>query len=180
MVEPTFIPIGYELKLVVAPSREWLDVPNVEEICSVSNCISKEPLRGRYTWVNFEVGLFESPELARKDVVNLDEYTLFGYEAYPVVFLPDGQKPWLLPTLNVEPFSSRMIFIGHDIVGRSNKFYNFGCSPLSCNRLAEEIAVNRYCLIDSFEDAYQAAIRFGQEQPEPADYHLLSVYREIL
>ena len=130
MNEPTFIPIGYYLKHV-AIKPEFLHFPNVEEICSVADCISKPPPRSRYSWVNFDIGLYESSELARKDVEQLDQYTLFGYEAHPVVFSPDGESPWLLPTLNVEPFSSRMIFIGYDIVGRSDKYNNFDPSQLS-------------------------------------------------
>lgn len=51
----------------------------------------------------------------------------------------------------------------------------FGCSPLSCNGMAEEISVNEFCLIDDLETALAAARRFGVEQPEPGPYVIVEV-----
>jgi hypothetical protein len=51
----------------------------------------------------------------------------------------------------------------------------FGCSPLSCNGMAENISVNEFCLIDDMETALTAARRFGVEQPEPGPYVIVEV-----
>ena len=51
----------------------------------------------------------------------------------------------------------------------------FGCSPLSCNGMAESIPVNDSCLIDDMETALAAARRFGVEQPEPGPYVIVEV-----
>lgn len=54
---------------------------------------------------------------------------------------------------------------------------SYGCSPLSCNGMASEHPVNRYCLFDDLEAAYQAGLAFGREQPEPAPYVVVEVLR---
>jgi hypothetical protein len=51
----------------------------------------------------------------------------------------------------------------------------FGCSPLSCNGMAESLPVNDFCLIDDLETALAAARRFGIEQPEPGPYLVIEV-----
>ncbi len=51
----------------------------------------------------------------------------------------------------------------------------FECSPLSCNGMAGEIPVNRYCLLDNVEQALRVAARFDEEQPEPGDYFVVEV-----
>jgi hypothetical protein len=54
----------------------------------------------------------------------------------------------------------------------------FGHSPLSCNLLAREIRVNRYCLVDDREEALRLVARFNREQPEPGTYFAVLVARE--
>ena len=51
----------------------------------------------------------------------------------------------------------------------------FGCSPLSCNGMAESVAVNDFCLVDDIKTALAAARRFGIQQPEPGPYVIVEV-----
>ena len=44
--------------------------------------------------------------------------------------------------------------------------------------MAREIAVNRYCLIDTLDDAIATARIFAGEQPEPGDYYVVEVWRK--
>jgi hypothetical protein len=54
------------------------------------------------------------------------------------------------------------------------------CSPLSCNLLATEWSANRWCLLDSFDDALRAAAAFPQGGAEPGPYVLLEVWSNVL
>ena len=69
-------------------------------------------------------------------------------------------------------------FLGYDLVGRSSGSY-FECSPLSCNHCAEQVAVNRHCLLDDLDVAVQKGIEFGNPDSgvESGPYSLLEVYR---
>ena len=69
--------------------------------------------------------------------------------------------------------------LGYDVVEVSvaspspPRLPGFGHSPLSCNLLAREVPVNRYCLVDNREDALRLAERFNREPPEPGTYFAL-------
>jgi hypothetical protein len=67
--------------------------------------------------------------------------------------------------------------LGYDIVTRyaGNIFEH---SPLSCNGLAEEIKVNRYCLIDGSEMAFEIAKQFEVKGAEPGPYYVVEVWRQ--
>jgi hypothetical protein len=54
---------------------------------------------------------------------------------------------------------------------------SYGCSPLSCNGLACDYPVNRYCLLDDIDTAFQVGLAFGREEPEPAPYVIIEVLR---
>ena len=47
----------------------------------------------------------------------------------------------------------------------------------TCNGMACQYPVNRHCLFDDLEAAYQAGLAFGREQPEPAPYVVIEVLR---
>jgi len=51
----------------------------------------------------------------------------------------------------------------------------FGCSPLTCNSMAENIPVNEFCLLDVLESALATAQRFEIEKPEPGPYFVIEV-----
>jgi hypothetical protein len=116
-------------------------------------------------------------------------FRLFAYRAMPLHFDKTGIAkpvtldelfPKELPSLPPEPTPFSYNRIGYDIVERNPAmgFLGFGCSPLSCNGIAESIPVNEFCLIDDLESAVAAARRFGIEQPEPGPYVVIEVLTE--
>jgi hypothetical protein len=158
---------------------DWLKVPSVEEICSVSTCVSAGPEDWIGSWKHNELGWYDSPELAWAVVPAVAEgFEVFAYSVAPVVFVAGEQKSLALPPLAVARRPAAYEIIGFDAVGKSVSDF-FECSPLSCNHMASEIAVNRYCLIDDMSDAMAAACRFSLEQPEPGDYYVVQVWRAI-
>ena len=79
-------------------------------------------------------------------------------------------------TLNMQHLESI-----NDIVERNPAMgiLGFGCSPLSCNGMAESTTVNDACLIDELESALAAARRFAVEQPEPGPFVVIEVLAGI-
>ncbi|MBY0589225.1 hypothetical protein K2X85_18785 [bacterium] len=77
------------------------------------------------------------------------------------------------------PIANGFRILGYDVVSSSSVGLSFQHSPLSCNHMAEEIPVNRYCLIDRLENSIAVARRFSIEQPEPGTYYVVEVWREI-
>jgi hypothetical protein len=79
-------------------------------------------------------------------------------------------------TVPAEPIPGSFVSLGFDV---ANKTYSpfFECSPLSCNGMAEEVPVNRSCLIETLEDAIAFAERCAREEPEPGPYYVLEVLR---
>ena len=54
------------------------------------------------------------------------------------------------------------------------------CSPLSCNSGAKEFPVNRYCLIDTLEEALRIAEAIDKDGGyEPGPYGIMSVWEQI-
>ena len=76
-----------------------------------------------------------------------------------------------------EPDFLPYIRIGYDVVERnaSMGILGFGCSPLSCNGMAENIPVNEFCLLNDLESALATAHRFDAEKPEPGPYVVIEV-----
>jgi hypothetical protein len=56
----------------------------------------------------------------------------------------------------------------------------FECSPLSCNRAAENFPTNVFCLLDNEAEAYHAILEMSQAGSgvEPGPYYLFKVYRK--
>ena len=69
--------------------------------------------------------------------------------------------------------------LGVDVAGKLfDSIAGFGCSPLSCNSMASEYAVNAHCLFDERHAALAAAERFSVEKPEPGTYFVAEVLVE--
>jgi hypothetical protein len=148
----------------------------VDEICSVSNCISSGPADWIQKWLHNTLGFFDTEALAWQVVS--DEragFRMYAYEAFPIQFDEGRAMPWSVPvrvTLDLGDYT----FLGYDAVSRTGD-YNFDCSALSCNSAAVEFPVNECCLIDDVEEAYRACIAVSAGRYEPGPYHLLKVYR---
>jgi hypothetical protein len=176
------IPAGYMYKRV-APRPEWLKASQVEDVFSVSGCISKDAFDWIDQWLHNGHWLFDSPEIlkeaARLAEADLAGSTLFYYEVHPQQF-DEQARAWsdIAPepsfTTNVVP-PARKTLQGYDVatfsVGTSVE-----CSPLSCNNLAGDLATNARCLFESFAAA-RTALEAGRfDHSEPGPMRIFAVY----
>ena len=169
--------VGYFPKDTAVPP-DWSAAVHVKEICSVSSCVNASPPGCFEHGLNNEWGFFNTPEdAAMVAATGNGKYTIFGYRVLPVRYAKGGAKPFVIPELPVEPLGPGFTSLGFDVASKSKHAF-VECSPLSCNLIAAEIAVNQFCLIDEFHQAVAFAERCGREQPEPGTYYVLEVLRE--
>ncbi len=176
------IPVGYMAKRVsVRP--EWLNAGRVDNIYSVSNCISKDFTDYINYWKHNGCWFFDNPgtilQLARNNRFDVGETVLFFYETHDLQF-DDTKGQWA--SFKPEPsFTTAVtaphlkVFEGYDVVtfsvGTSAE-----CSPLSCNALAGEVDTNEHCLLASLEYA-QCLLENGKfKNTEPGPYRIFAVY----
>ena len=175
------IPLGYLYKHVVRVP-EWLKASSVNDVFSVSNCISKY-FAIYYDWNKHNgYGVFNSPTLmqtlAHEHNVDLTGTTLFYYETYEKQY-DNWKKSWVpfYPCGAVavdSTMAGEKQLAGFDVVTYS---YFPECSPLSCNRLADIISVNEHCLLRTFDEAKELieknAFNSGSKR---GPYNILAVY----
>ena len=177
------IPVGYMSKKVVA-RPEWLQTHDVEDICAVSGCISKSFADYMNYWKHNGYWFFNSgseiEQLCNEEDIDTSGNALFYYEVFEKEYDEDSRS-W--STFEPEPSfpthvqkPERAELLGYDVttffVGTSPE-----CSPLSCNSLATEIAVNRHCLFDTFEQAVGALGAGKFDDSEPGPFRVFAVYR---
>ena len=201
---PSPVFIGYFPKLVAqkkdlkAQNGEmWLKNDIVEEICSVSDCISDGPPDGWIDqWKHNDLGFFPT-EIAALSVIPEDgrkKYELFAYKLYPIKF-DRGEIVEQTIESKAEENLSQFVFIGFDIVSKSVSDF-FECSPLSCGCGCEIFPVNQFCLIQNFDEALGCWKKISEEvagiemikRPdgifewhgkwEPGPYYLFQVFRK--
>jgi len=157
-------PMGYMAKkLEMAGALENFNAPpHVEDVCSVSNCISKDFCDYIPFWKHNGFWVFDSPDILRECAeegkASLEGMTLFYYEIFEQQYNAEKGE-WELFT--PEPSFPLDVKIpneaGKKLFGFDIATYSYGnspeCSPLSCNGLANEIPVNKHCLIDDFDEA---------------------------
>ncbi|UQA57099.1 hypothetical protein [Polyangium aurulentum] len=180
MVSPSSFPPSAVLLLGFLPKKvvvrpEWLKCPDVEIIASASECISPAPPDRISLWQHNEAGLYDTEALAFGTIPPGTEvaYTPFAYRALPVA-LRDGLEhtwnPWAdRPTPPPASDLSAYESLGFDVVG-FGEGRCFECSPLSCNGVAAEQPVNRFCLVDDPTRAITLARDFSHPDStvEPA------------
>ena len=175
-------PVGY-LYRSIATRPDWLQAPHVDDVYSLSNCISSDFADYVDFWRHNGFWLFDAPaamhSLAREHGLSLDGLTLFYYEAHELQYdaqrhewVPYGPEP-SRPTDVQSPVSSTLE--GFDVAT-----FSLGtrpeCSPLSCNGLAAELPTNRHCLFPTF-DAAMEALESGRFQgAEPGPYRIIAVH----
>jgi hypothetical protein len=176
------IPAGYMAKRV-EKSPDWLGAPKVDDICSVSSCMSEAFAEYINYWRHNGYWLFDLPavigQVAEQNAIDLEGTRLFYYEVYEYQF-NEKAGTW-------EPFSPEPSFAlevekpaaarleGYDVVSFSAGT-SPECSPLSCNGLAKEIETNRHCLLSSFEDA-KGLLETGKfVNCEPGPYRIFAVH----
>ena len=172
------IDAGYFAKHIVT-RPEWLEAAGVDEICSVSHCVSRDPDGWIGRWQHNGFGWFDRPAdaLAAVSSGERDRFRLFAYRIHPQVFRGSGQSALVVPhDVRPEPITGEFASLGFDSASKSmESIVGFECSPLSCNSMAVELRVNRHCLFASFDEAVAGAQRFAAEQPEPGDYYVIEV-----
>jgi len=175
-------PAGYIAKKVHA-SPDWLKAGAITDIYSVSNCVSEAFCDFIPHWKHNGYWLFDSPalirEIAAAENIDLSGQRLFYYEVHEQQF-DERRRVW-------EPFSAETSFPTDVQVPASKQLEGFDvvsfyalsapeCSPLSCNHLAESIAVNEHCLLETFADAKQLLESGAFKNCEPGPYRIFAVY----
>lgn len=176
------IPLGYMAKHV-AGRTEFLKAASIDDICSVSPCISHDFCDWIKLWKHNGYWLFDSPEvileITQSQHLDGSKLDLFYYEAFEKQY-DAVSKQWrhfapepsfstdITPPLHPPRF-------GFDIVSYSLG-HSAECSPLSCNHLANEIPVNSHCLLESLADARQLLEAGAFDRSEPGPYRIVAVH----
>lgn len=83
------IPVGY-IANRISPCPEWLHAEQVEDIYSVSGCVSVEFADYIDYWRHNGYWFFDAPEiirqLAQEKAIDLSQTSLFYYEVYELAF----------------------------------------------------------------------------------------------
>src|SRR5262249_13619012 len=180
--------IGYFAKV---PGRrpDWLRAPQVEWVCSVSDCscASKSPERWIDHWLHNQLWLFDTLALLERvlPVGQGEGFVRYGLKTLPVSFSRDertgarSENAWDLSAAQPEPIPQRYFRLGYDLC-ECTCGNALECSPLSCNSKAAEIATNRWCLLDDFEVALRLAREWGSDGigVEPGPYVLVEVWAD--
>lgn len=176
------IPAGYMAKRVVS-KPDWLKANGVEDIYSVSGCLSKDFVDYIKFWKHNGYWFFDSPEVieqvAREQSIDLAGTTMFYYEVYEQEF--DETKRHWFPYEKEPSFTTNIrrprkkTLAGFDIV-TSVARNSPECSPLSCNSLANEIQTNAHCLLPDF-DTTKRLVETGRfNNSEAGPYRIYAVY----
>lgn len=175
-------PVGYMYK-TVSLRPEWLETDQVEDVYSVSACVSEDFCED---WINYwkhnGYWFFDSPSImesiANEQAISLDGMKLFFYKMYEKQWDVDigewfefePEKEFVTDVL--EPLES--VVAGYDVVSYFCQTSS-ECSPLSCNHLAQERKVNRHCLLSNLDEA-KGLIESGVLQDcEPGPYRIIEV-----
>ena len=158
---------------------EWLSASQVEEVASVSPCFAKPPDGWIEQWRHNDLWVYDSPELAWSVVPAQQraEFELYAYRMFPLQIDDTTEESFDIPRLTVTPMNTAFAPLGYDIVCRTAGT-SFECSPLSCNRMAEHIATNKYCLLQDFETALNTAKALEGAQCEPGPYFIVEVWSD--
>ena len=176
------IPAGYMAKHVVA-RPDWFKANHVNDIYSVSNCVSYDFADYINFWKHNGYWLFNSPEtiqeVAEEHSIVLKDTKLFFYEVYEHEY-DEEEKSWkpFSPESSFETQVSQPIgktLEGYDVVTFS-VHTSPECSPLSCNSLSVEIETNEHCLLPSFERAKELLEEGKFVTSEPGPYRIFAVY----
>jgi hypothetical protein len=175
-------PAGYMAKKAVK-RPDWIEAPQVDDVYSVSGCISEYFADYINFWKHNGYWFFDSAEiiisLAEEHSISLGSCKLFYYEVFEEEFNHQTgkweafQRDEGFPTSVVVPLTKRLE--GYDVVTCS-VHTSPECSPLSCNNLAATIMTNRHCLFASFEEAKAHIEGHGFDNSEPGPFRIFAVY----
>ncbi|MGI5864755.1 MAG: hypothetical protein ACOX6T_22275 [Myxococcales bacterium] len=183
--------LGYRAKKPWVPEGDWDPdhLTGVVEVCSVSDCLARPPPDWIERWDFNRACCYATVEAAWETVPDDDraDYRVFalwlvsattdesGEWVYP---RPDDWFPADQPELPRGVGPTDLPRLGFGVVSLHRKIMGWGHSPLSCNLMAREGPVNRYCLIDTLEEAAGLIERWnhGGEGVEPETYCAVLVY----
>ncbi|MDB4766129.1 hypothetical protein OAG71_00430 [bacterium] len=175
------IDLGYMAKRI-AVRPEGFDHPTVQDIYAVSDCISEDFCDYVSYWQHNGFWFYDSEthirNIASKNNIDLSGTSLLFYRGHDKQFDAD-KGAWLdyAPdsgvTTNVTPPSSESL-VGFDVVTYSMQGKP-ECSPLSCNYLANEISVNKHCLIETIDMAIKRLETGLFNNSEPGPYRIIAV-----
>lgn len=178
------LPLGYMARRVVQ-RPDWLEVPSVDDIYSVSSCVSEDFCDYIEFWKHNGYWFFDSPSIiqaiAKDELIDLSGTEIFYFEAHPLEF-DEHDNCWneFFPDPDFSSSTNVMIPGASKLEGYDVVTFSQGnlpeCSPLSCNHLAGQLAVNRHCLIDSFEDAKGHVLSGQFNNAEPGPFRIIAVY----
>jgi hypothetical protein len=169
--------IGYFPKDTALPPN-WPFSDRVDEICSASGCINRSPQGWLERWLHNSLGFFNTPADACAVLPeHAANFKLYAYRLLRQRFVDGAAEPFAIPEFPVEPLGENFISLGFDAVSRSVDSF-FECSPLSCNLMIREVAVNRFCLVDTVAEAVELAESFSRGNQEPGPYHVVQVLRQ--
>ena len=177
------IPVGYMAKRV-QKKPQWLMAPNVIDIYSVSNCISKDFADYIPFWRHNGYWFFDSPQiirlLAAEKSIDIKGATLFYHEAFEMQFDGEHWNRWFPePTFKTDVvLPVRTQLEGFDVVN-----FTAGTSPeccgLSCTTLASELETNVHCLFSAFDEAKERVEEGAFTSSEPGPYRIFGVHTII-
>ncbi len=182
MSDNLMIPAGYMAKRVTN-RPEWIKAKRVDDIFSVSHCVSDDFADYINYWEHNGYWFFNSPDVirkvAREHELDLTGTSLFYYEVYELEF-DDAGGAWA-------PFAPEPSFKTQVVVPASRTLNGYDvvtfmahtspeCSPLSCNSLAEDIETNRHCLLSSFDRAKELLEQGKFRNSEPGPFRIFAVY----
>jgi hypothetical protein len=188
---PVFL--GFRSKSPWKPDAAWFpaEARHVTGACSVSDCLAEPPPGWLERWDYNCATCYPTEAEARASVPaeRRGDFDLFAYWLMPVRREADGQETHVEPGDYFQVSQSPLPpavgdvpgfeFIGYDVVApRGPRSHGFDHSPLSCNGMAKDFAVNSACLIDDLETALRASQAFNAEQPEPGEYVVVRVARK--
>lgn len=182
--------IGYFAK-PIKKNSVWLRASNVEEIFSSDACQFGRLFDWVDHWHHNAEWVFDTPELAWSVVPGAlrPECQLLGYRLFPIRFRKGTAETYKLPDHSgakvmgfaPQPMDNSFERLGYDLIPRYCEA-SFECSPLCCGTLGAEVSVNRYCLLDTAEEAFAIAPTLeAPGQPmrgEPGPYHIVEVWRQ--
>jgi len=162
---------------------DWLNASGVEDIYSVSGCISEDFTDYINYWKHNGYWFFDSPDiikqLAKDNSLDLTATKLFFYEVYEFQF-DDVECRW--ETFQPEASFTTQVAMprdktldGYDVV----TFYvrtKAECSPLSCNSLATMVETNPRCLLTSVDQAKELLEEGKFNDAEPGPHRIFAVY----
>lgn len=172
--------------------RAWAAATDTANLERLADQISKQPTtREEATRARFEQAMDRyiarhvvPPGEAVEPCDDRFQWDIYAYRMFPVRFADGNDEPFEFPELNVQPVPADYERLGFDPVSRS-KGNLFEHSPLFCNGLYADVAVNRHFLLDNLDEAFRLARHWSISHytpegayagnAEPGPYHVIEV-----